>query len=147
VPQYRLHADHYLGGRIQKAGTVVEYDGNPGAQMEPLDDAARKRLDEWTKERAKRGYAASKRFPFQAIEAKATGTERAPISVDIPEDWRDLKGLKLTNLAKKLGAPFGVNAANARIWIEDLEASRERAITPPLPTGDDPNQALAAAGV
>jgi hypothetical protein len=57
-----------------------------------------------------------------------------------------LKGLQLTNLAKKLGAPFNVNLHTARAFIEDLERKQAKAIIPPQPTGDDPNQALAAVG-
>jgi hypothetical protein len=147
MPKYRLHADHFLDGNRCRAGDVVDFHGNPGSQMEPLDDDARRRFQAMLDERKSQRKAPLTRFPFQRIEAKVTGgPERKPMDRTIPEDWRNLKGLQLTNLAKKLGAPFGVNAHNARAFIEDLEHRQNRAIAPPQPPGDDPNQALAAVG-
>jgi hypothetical protein len=129
---------------VHKAGTVVEYGGNPGSQMEPVDDEAWARFHARQKERKNAGMAPMFRFPFRVIEAKATGGRiRPPLDMSIPEDWRDYKGLNLTNLAKRLGAPLGVNLHHARAFIEDLERKQGKAMIPPQPAGDNPNQASA----
>jgi hypothetical protein len=149
MPQYRLHADCYVPvdgkSSVQKAGTVIEYDGPPGSQMEPLDDAGFAAHHALRAQRDAAGLPPIERYPFRLIEAKATGAAlRPPMDMTIPEHWRDLKGLALTNLAKRLGAPYGVNARNARTFIEELEEKQEAAMQPPVPA--DPALDRAAIG-
>lgn len=40
MPKYRLLADSFINNTLSKAGEVVDYDGEPGANMEPVDKAA-----------------------------------------------------------------------------------------------------------
>lgn len=146
MPRYRLHADCFLNGSRFRAGAVVNFDGSPGSQMEPMDDAARAAFDAMLKRRQKAGMAPLTRFPFQLIESKMTGRPpRDPMDTSVPAHWRSLKGIALTNLAKRLGAPFGVNIHVAKAFLEDLERKQGKAIEPPQPPADEPNQALAAA--
>lgn len=113
-------------GSLQSAGTVVEFDGNPGVDMEPLDDEGWKRFHEYREWRKQKGWPPLTRHPFAVIEAKVTGAPQRPanILVPIPEDWRELKGLALTNLALRLGAARGIKAEQAANYIENEEARR-----------------------
>ena len=125
MPQYKLHTDHFLDGARARAGSVVEFDGLPGSEMEPLDDAGWERFHEHAAQRKARGLPPVTRFPFAVIESKATGVPvRERKLADLPENWRELKGLPLTNLAIRLGAARGIKADQAAKFIEAEEANR-----------------------
>lgn len=40
MPKYRLLADSFINNTLLKAGAEVDYDGEPGANMESVDKAA-----------------------------------------------------------------------------------------------------------
>lgn len=125
-PKYKLHTDHFLNGARQSAGSVVEFDGPPGSEMEPLCEDGWKAHREYRDERKRKGLPPVTRFPFAVMEAKATGgpvREPGQLAV-IPENWRKLKGLALTNLAVHLGAARGIKSDQAFKYIEDEEARR-----------------------
>ena len=49
MPQYRLLAKSFMAKtpgapvEILRAGTIIEYDGSPGSNLDPLDDEAKAR--------------------------------------------------------------------------------------------------------
>lgn len=47
IPKYRLLADHFFEPNMVGKGSIVEYDGEPNHQMEPLNDAAEAALEAW----------------------------------------------------------------------------------------------------
>lgn len=42
MPRYRITTESFIHGRLVKVGDVIEYDGVPGFNMDPVDDAAKK---------------------------------------------------------------------------------------------------------
>lgn len=49
LPQYRLNSNHFFAPNLLKEGTVINYDGQPTPQMEPLNEEAEDRLAEYYK--------------------------------------------------------------------------------------------------
>lgn len=47
LPQYRLSANHFFAPNLIKSGTIINYDGSPTRDMEPLNDEAEARLEEY----------------------------------------------------------------------------------------------------
>lgn len=45
MARYKLLEKSYIGGRLEEAGTEVDYDGEPGENLEPLDAAAHDAAD------------------------------------------------------------------------------------------------------
>jgi hypothetical protein len=54
MAKYRVLETSYIGDRIVEAGTEVEFDHDPGFNVEPLDGAARKRVADYAKTVGKR---------------------------------------------------------------------------------------------
>lgn len=46
MPRYRLKAPFFAGSTLHKAGESIDFDGEPGRNMYPLDDEARERVRE-----------------------------------------------------------------------------------------------------
>jgi hypothetical protein len=49
VPKYKCLEDTFIAPWLIKAGKIIEYDGEPGSHLEPLNDAARKMMDAYYK--------------------------------------------------------------------------------------------------
>lgn len=47
TPQYRLLANSFFAPRMLMAGSIVATHAPPGSHMEPLNDAATARMEEW----------------------------------------------------------------------------------------------------
>lgn len=123
MASYLLHGPCYLDNHYRAAGETVEFDGPPNAQMEPLDADGWTAFHIYAAERQNRRQAPVSRFPFKVIEQGATAIAS---QVEIPADHASLKGLPLTNLARKLGAPRDMDASRAHAFIA-AEAARRAA--------------------
>lgn len=42
MPKYRVTQPSFIHGRMFKAGDVINFDGVPGFNLDPVDDAAKK---------------------------------------------------------------------------------------------------------
>jgi hypothetical protein len=49
-PKYLLRHPSFLGGQYRLAGEIVEWGGEPHADMEPMNPAAEERLTAWREE-------------------------------------------------------------------------------------------------
>lgn len=121
MPRYRCNTRSFFD-REYLAGDEVEFDGIPGTNLDPLDDAARA-----AKESAD---AAKARKPgMRAVDGKRPLEPLPPQPerklVEIPDDWQGLKPELRINLARKLGAPVkGTRTKEADEWIETELARR-----------------------
>jgi hypothetical protein len=50
IPTYRLLSDRFFEPEVVGKGSIIEYDGVPDHEMEPLNDAAEARLSAWYEE-------------------------------------------------------------------------------------------------
>lgn len=50
TPQYKLLADTFVAPRKLLAGSIIATNGPPGQHMEPMNDAARERMEAWYNE-------------------------------------------------------------------------------------------------
>lgn len=126
MPQYKLHARAFINGSQAEPGTVVEYDGTPGSNLEPLDDEARKRVADHAADRKSKGLAPL-RYPYKVEKPPHVPAPGAG-PVHIPNDWELQGGLMRVNLARQLGAPIGTKADEANEWIEkELERRKTAA--------------------
>lgn len=46
MPKYRVLAKSFIDNRLVEEGTIVDYDGQPGENLEPLDADGAKQLDQ-----------------------------------------------------------------------------------------------------
>jgi hypothetical protein len=122
MPRYRLNIRSFINGSIHERGEVIEYDGIPGSNLEPVDDgakAAREAADADRNRRAGLRSADGKR-PLEKLPP-----QEKPDLVEIPETWRDLPAEQRINLARRLGAPVkGTKAKQADEMIETELARR-----------------------
>jgi hypothetical protein len=130
MPRYRLHAPSYLSvsgrpedARVYQPGAEIDYKGVPGSKMEPLDDKA------WTAFHAHFGNRPNLKHPFavKPVAIKPPAPPVHPSDVDIPEDWREIKGLPLLHLARKLGKTGKFGREDAVQFIE-AEVARRAAV-------------------
>lgn len=122
MPKYRLHATFFMGNSRRRAGEVVEFDGAPGSNMEPLDDEAWAAHHAHVALREKHKLPKWTRLPYTV---KPSSNPPKP-PAEIPDDWREtVKGVKLCRLALQLGAPVGTNAEQAIEFIEAEESRRK----------------------
>ncbi|MFT9163810.1 MAG: hypothetical protein ABF504_01900 [Komagataeibacter saccharivorans] len=42
MPKYRVTAESFIGGRLVAPGTVIDFSGVPGSNLDPADPAAKK---------------------------------------------------------------------------------------------------------
>lgn len=49
--KYELTTPHFIVHTLYKAGTIIEYNGEPNASMIPLDDEARERLEKYYRDK------------------------------------------------------------------------------------------------
>jgi len=123
MASYKLWGPCYLDNRYRAAGETVEFAGPPNAQMEPLDAAGWEAFHTYASERQNRRQAPVTRFPFKVIEQSQTAIAS---QVEIPANHASLKGLPLTNLARRLGAPRDMDSSRAHAFIA-AEADRRAA--------------------
>lgn len=69
MAKYKVLSRSYIGGRVEEEGAIIQYDGNPSANLEPLDDAAKKKAAEYQKQVGQRVSASDPRF-ISAMIAK-----------------------------------------------------------------------------
>lgn len=105
MARYRANNLLFLD-RLIMVGEEFDSELTPGRNWEPLDEEAKARK-------------AAIQFP---PEPKPPGSHDMNL-VEIPENWRDLKGFDLLNLAKKLGMGRG-NKDDAIKKIENEVAAR-----------------------
>ena len=111
MARYRLTKLSFHGGALCPAGSVVEYSGVPGSNMEPLDDEGR----------AVVAAAQAGRLKPKAGSLNTGGRTL----VEIPKGWEELDGREIVMLARKLGAPIaGTNKVTATTFINDELARR-----------------------
>ena len=121
MPRYRLHTATFIQDRLYPAGSEVEYDGIPGSALEPLDDEGWARFHAHIKQRAEQKRSPFRFLPFPVKPLEEVETSK---SQPIPDGWEKLKGLPLTLLARKLGAPRLIKTEDARKYIEGEIARR-----------------------
>ncbi|GAB6966351.1 hypothetical protein JCM25156A_03880 [Komagataeibacter kakiaceti JCM 25156] len=68
MAKYKVLTRSYIGGKIREAGEVIEYGGNPGSNLEPMDAAAEKKRAEYQKLVGQRISASDPRFIATMIE-------------------------------------------------------------------------------
>lgn len=107
MAKYRALGPLFIGHRYIEAGEAFDSDLSPGRNWEPIDEDARR----------------AKGAAPVAPEPKLPGEHRTA-KVEIPDGWRDLKGLPLINIAKKLGMPRGKGREDAIALIERELAMR-----------------------
>lgn len=83
MPRYRVLEKSFLNNRIHEEGAEVEFDGNPGSNLEPLDAAARKAVAE---------YAAAKK------------ARNAKLATETPDSTHANLGELLGEMSKQLAA-------------------------------------------
>jgi hypothetical protein len=81
--QYKLHAKSYIGGLIYDIGAVVEFDKNPGASMEPMNDEAWAKVRAQAEDRNKKGQA-----PLKYLWTKDLPTGNPVKAVASAPGWR-----------------------------------------------------------
>lgn len=106
MARYRAKHPIFIGSALYEAGQEFESDLDPGQNWEPLDDEARAKV-------ANR--------PVKPT-TPPVGLHTTQLT-DIPADWREMKGLDLINLARKLGMTGG-KRDDAVKWIEKEVANR-----------------------
>lgn len=73
MPKYRVLERSYINGRLTEPGATVEFSGNAGPNLEPIDDAAKKAQAAY---QAKVGKATSPNdpeFPLELAKAISSG--------------------------------------------------------------------------
>lgn len=68
TPKYKLLADSFFAPRLLLAGSIVATHAPPGNHMEPLNDAARARMEAWYEEE----------YPVLDKDGKDTGEKYKP---------------------------------------------------------------------
>jgi hypothetical protein len=68
TPRYKLLADAFFAPRMLKAGSIIATHASPGNHMEPLNEAAEARMEEWYNEK----------HPVVGKDGKATGEHHHP---------------------------------------------------------------------
>lgn len=106
MARYRALKLIFIGSMLHQPGDEFESDLTPARSWHPLDPEAR---------------AAVEAQKFGAVPKKP-GEHRTPL-VEIPGDWRDMKPIKIINLARKLGLSGG-KMPDAIAKIEAEEAAR-----------------------
>lgn len=117
MAKYEAKYRSFIGGSVIEAGEQVEYDGIPGSNLIPLDDAAKAAVKKRDDDKAR----------AKAAPQPATLPHRDPDKklVEIPADWRELSKNQRVALARRLGAPeAGTNAEAADKFIEAEIANR-----------------------
>jgi hypothetical protein len=105
MAQFRTTERMFIAGRVVAAGEIVEYAGEPGAALAPLDDDA-----------VTAKVAAVQRW--QALAGTIAGATPGTIAPRNPSRHRDV-----LRVARSLGAPAGVSVADAEDFIAAWLAS------------------------
>lgn len=90
MARYRADNILFIADRLIEAGEEFESDLPPGRNWHPLDEQAKANKSAMT-------------FPEMPVPPGTHGTQR----VEIPDNWREMRGLDLVNLARKLGLGKG----------------------------------------
>lgn len=155
MPQYKLLTTSYVPRRpgetpeLLPAGTEITFDGNPGTNLDAMDDDGAAKQAAYFRSKGITREIAIRRakvlteggFDSEGAMAKLMGEPPAPTKpieggtpqpvtahIPIPDYWEKLPPEKLIELAAKLGAPIETTTkAEARDWIRrEVEA---RALT------------------
>lgn len=121
MARYRVNTRSFFD-RLYDVGETVEYDGVPGTNLDPLDDAARaaKEAADAGRQRRPGLRATDGKRPLEPLPVEK---KREPL--EIPEGWRELPPEQRINLARRLGAPVkGTRSKQADEWIETELARR-----------------------
>lgn len=101
-----------IGSLFYAPGEEFESDLPPGRSWRPLNDEALARCVARDEERS-------------ALYAEQAGVDvPVPDAVMIPPDWMELRGEKIVNLARRLGASGKCNVTQAIGHIEKVIAAR-----------------------
>ena len=152
MPRYKVLQKSYIDGRMYEASTdegavyVDGYEGNPGPNLEPVDDEGRARQAAYYKSRGMTLPQANrmKRVLTEgAFDENVLGAVKTPVPtcgtpppvvdhVAIPADWATLDAGKTMALAAKLGAPTDVTTrAAAQAFIKtEVDKRMGRAAAP-----------------
>lgn len=89
MTQYRVLERSLIGNEIKEAGEMCEYDGLPGANLEPIDDEGRAKAQEYAESNAARAAALRAQYTESAVGdpaafAKALAEEHAKMMSSIP---------------------------------------------------------------
>lgn len=153
MPQYKLLAMSHIARKpgdmpeLLPAGTEIEFGGNPGTNLEPMDDAGAARQEAYFKSKGITREVAVRRrrvldeggFDHEGAMGKLMGEPQPgpgqqpggtpqPVTdhVAIPDDfetWADWQ--KIVILAARLGAPEECRTkADAVAWIKKVQAER-----------------------
>ncbi|GAN88048.1 hypothetical protein LU298_11455 [Komagataeibacter intermedius] len=68
MAKYKVLTKSYIGGKVEEPGAIIQYDGNPGSNLEPLDAAAEKKMAEYQKQVGQRISASDPRFIAAMID-------------------------------------------------------------------------------
>ncbi|MCE2574821.1 hypothetical protein [Komagataeibacter sp. FNDCR2] len=68
MAKYKVLIRSYIGGKVEEAGAIIAYDGNPSSNLEPLDAAAEKKMAEYQKQVGQRISASDPRFIAAMID-------------------------------------------------------------------------------
>ncbi|GBQ07873.1 hypothetical protein [Saccharibacter floricola] len=82
MARYRVTTASFINGRTVDVGTVIEYEGIPGFNLEPLDDEAHH-----AKEAA--GQAGERNVNGRAFQEDLTRSDGAPSSLNSTEAVKD----------------------------------------------------------
>jgi hypothetical protein len=121
MPRYRAKEICYVD-TLRRPGEEFEYAGSPGANLEPLDDAARDAKALADKRRAHRPG-------LRTLDGKRPVEPPKPTKADvtIPENWVELPPKEVVTLSRRLGAPKNNRYPQAVAFIEKELARRAAA--------------------
>ncbi len=68
MAKYKVLTRSYIGGKVEEPGAIIQYDGNPSSNLEPQDDAAKKKAAEYQKLVGQRVSASDPRFIAAMID-------------------------------------------------------------------------------
>jgi hypothetical protein len=142
MPTYKVLADSYINDRFVPASTddatvFVDYDGNPGTNLEPTDEDGRARQTAYF---AARGRTLQEAHRLRSVliedatDLRSLGAGHAvappPVAsavvhhVPIPRDWAKLDAARIIALAARLGAPQEVATRAAAATFIKAELDR-----------------------
>lgn len=75
-PLYKLTEPAFIGGWYLKANTVIEFDGEPGSHMEPMNESAKTMLDAYYKAKPE-----ARVMPVEALQITPGANPRPQFAV------------------------------------------------------------------
>ena len=90
-PRYRVNETSYIDGKIHEDGAEVEYDHDPGANLDPVNDAAKARVKAVEDAGNKRiGPKHPEFIPNMIARNLDEGDAKGPRNVKMPTKTRDI---------------------------------------------------------